>query len=404
MKILIISTATAICTSVPNGKDILEIAKSLIQLDNNTKIDVLSLLDPYEDSNLKIIQIKSQIAHNYSKRDFILKHFVCNRAYLSRILGRIMLRYIRWQESKLSYVDKMDFGLLKKWLSKNRSDYDMIISVSHPFYTHKYAKFIKGKLGIKKWVVYILDIYADSYSQKNLSIAMEEEQSCFEGCDKIFIVDRFIEKAKYSPIKNYLSKTVSIPYHLIKDKTQGDRLTHHDNKIHLVYGGSLLETIRNPRKLFEVMGQLPNHIVLDLYSRGCDDIIEEFSYLRNISFKGLIEDSDEYDKVLRGADILISLGNSVDNFVPSKVFDYCCYGKPIIHFVNCEDDYVVRALRFHPLICFINYQESINVIAEKMNSFIQEHRNVNFSYDLIRNFVLPMTIETTTQNLLKVLK
>lgn len=401
-RILILSTGTAIQSHTPNGQDILEISRGLIQRDSQIHIDILSRLEPYRDDNLRIFQIRSRIAHNDAKRHYVYEHFVRNKPLIVSTFGKIISRYLTWKEPRLGYLDKMDFGLLKKWIKKNNKSYDLVISASHPFYLHEYAAYLKKKLGIKKWVSYILDIYSDSCFTKNQSEAIENKKQCFENCDKIFIVDRFIETARVSPVKKYLSKTVPIPYHLITDKTKGQRFEHNDGSIHLVYGGSLIEQIRNPKKLLEVMRYFPDSTILDLYSSGCEDIIQEYA-TNNIIKHSLIDDAEEYDAILRGANVLISIGNSVDNYVASKVFDYCSYGRPIIHFVNCDEDYTVSKLKDYPLICFIDYREDASTIANKMNEFISQFKDKTVSYDVIGEILSSMTVEHTVQNVLKVL-
>lgn len=401
-RILIISLGAGVKTSVPNGKDILAISKALINTDEEIKVDILSRLDDYEEGNVRIFQIKSQIAYIQAKNDYIIRTLINNKPYLMSLIGRLILRYYRWEESRIDYADKKHLRILKRWMKEHRTKYDLIISASHPFYVHEYAQFLKRELGIKKWIAYILDIYADSYEVKDKKIAITKEQECFENCDKIFIVDRFVQTAKFSPIKSYLSKTVSIPYHLIRDKTTGTTYKHSDGCIHLVYGGSLINAIRNPRKLLEVISLMPNSIVLDLYSYGCEDIIKE--YLSDkVRHHKIIENPQEYDAIIRGADVLISLGNSVENFVASKVFDYCSYGKPIIHFINCKNDYTVTALKDYPLICFIDYNDDIAIIAKKITEFIDRHRFDSLNYDCIREILSTMTVEKTVNEILQVM-
>ncbi|WP_288275586.1 glycosyltransferase [uncultured Prevotella sp.] len=99
-----------------------------------------------------------------------------------------------------------------------------------------------------------------------------------------------------------------------------------------VYAGSFYEKIRNPRYMLKVLSKLNrNTFKLVLYCKGCENVLGEYSNVDNIEQHGLITPTqlaEEYRK----ADILIGVGNSVSEFLPSKTFEYIAQGKPIVYF------------------------------------------------------------------------
>jgi hypothetical protein len=99
-----------------------------------------------------------------------------------------------------------------------------------------------------------------------------------------------------------------------------------------VYAGSFYEKIRNPRFMLSVLSRLNrNTFKLVLYSKGCENVVGEYATVDNIEQHGLITPTqlaEEYRK----SDILIGVGNSVSDFLPSKTFEYIAQGKPIVYF------------------------------------------------------------------------
>ena len=114
-----------------------------------------------------------------------------------------------------------------------------------------------------------------------------------------------------------------------------------------VYAGSFYEKIRNPRFMLDVLSRLNrNTFKLVLYSKGCESVVGEYANVDNIEQHGLITPTqlaEEYRK----ADILIGVGNSVSDFLPSKTFEYIAQGKPIVFFNYKGHD--SKELEIHPL-------------------------------------------------------
>lgn len=59
------------------------------------------------------------------------------------------------------------------------------------------------------------------------------------------------------------------------------------------------------------------------------------------------------------ADVLLSLGNAVANQLPSKVFDYCGAGLPVLHLARRPDDPALAYFARWPLACCVDQSEGI---------------------------------------------
>lgn len=76
---------------------------------------------------------------------------------------------------------------------------------------------------------------------------------------------------------------------------------------------------------------------------------------------------------LAGADVLLSLGNGVDNQVPSKLFDYLASGKPILHLAKLQSDPCLAYLEKWPLACIVQESEGVTPqVLARVCAFLRE--------------------------------
>lgn len=76
---------------------------------------------------------------------------------------------------------------------------------------------------------------------------------------------------------------------------------------------------------------------------------------------------------LAGADVLLSLGNGVDNQVPSKLFDYLASGKPILHLAKLQTDPCLAYLEKWPLACIVQESEGVTPqVLARVRAFLRE--------------------------------
>ena len=69
--------------------------------------------------------------------------------------------------------------------------------------------------------------------------------------------------------------------------------------------------------------------------------------------------SNLVSSVLSSADFLVAVGNSVSNQVPSKIFEYISFGKPIIYFFEVDDDSNLEILKKYPNSICIKQEKNI---------------------------------------------
>lgn len=73
----------------------------------------------------------------------------------------------------------------------------------------------------------------------------------------------------------------------------------------------------------------------------------------------------------QGADLLLSLGNAVDNQMPSKLFEYFGYGKPILHLAVSRSDPTLPYLERYPLALVLQAEEGATpAVVERLRRWL----------------------------------
>ena len=124
--------------------------------------------------------------------------------------------------------------------------------------------------------------------------------------------------------------------------------------VRCVFCGSLYPDIRTPDfalRLFAALN-LPE-VTLVMAGGGWEPFARQAAEARRalgdrLVLPGVVP-AAQARTLLENADVLLSLGNTVDNQMPSKIFEYFGLGKPILHLAVSEQDPVLPYLQRYPL-------------------------------------------------------
>lgn len=254
---------------------------------------------------------------------------------------------------------------------------DCLLTICSPFSAHvaglNFAK--KNKIHI---CAYTVDPYAAKDRKYPLFNSFDDyvafEKNIYKQCDHILLSEE-VYLNRYDIVEG-LRNCSSLPYLLPKiDKISFNNENYfNDNKIHCVYAGSFYKDIRNPKLLLEYFSTInSDNIILDLYSSGCNKLIEDFANKsNNIVVHGYIS-RDELSKVYASASILVGVGNTLDDFLPSKTFEYISCCKPIVFF-NSKNK-INNVLKKYP--CVLQFNECDDFVhgVLKLKDFCNRNKN-----------------------------
>lgn len=215
------------------------------------------------------------------------------------------------------------------------------------------------------------------------------ELELLKECNKLFVLPPIYEYYKENLVyKNYLNKVEITEHPMIKNMK--NKKTHRNKKTTILYAGALDVNLRNPTYLFELFKstELRNsNIELELYTFGnCQSIIDRYKndLVDIIIDKGKVS-HDLIIKAIQNADILLSIGNNSNTEVPSKLFEYLSFCKPIIHLYYSEKDaYIEYLKKYKYSICIKMDKYCISENAKKIKEFLRENLDIDINYNYIR--------------------
>lgn len=216
---------------------------------------------------------------------------------------------------------------------------------------------------------------------------------------RIYAVERFA--AEYTTIQ--ISTLSMRPFHAENGDTASDHRIYLDipsilkpedevqtqyvsllkeGAINIVFSGLLSEHYRDARPIIQLLNQCDNaeRINMVFFSRGEKEAVE--AEAKNL--KGTIVYHDyiplaELHTIYRHADYLLNVSHINANMVPSKIFEYMSYGKPIISTYVTDGDAAKRYISKYPESVCLDLKSSYEDNLTALNGFLNKtHHFVSF--------------------------
>ncbi len=361
------------------------------------QIDVFShtYMNNSEDENNK----NYSLHYFFEKEQLFIDNYLCkNRNLLERIISKILVFLVNkigiYCQKRMQY---------KKFLELNKNNkIDYIISVYCPVFSNEIAYYIYKKTK-KKTFLYFLDPHTYNYQYKNFVFksnfkTRSEDEKRWAKCAKGIIYSKGIVEENlrnnFNPYGNLPFIDITLP----NFKIERNRFENIDKeKTVLIYTGKFYENIRNPDALISILGILDkNKYVVEFYGECCEYLNKHYEKLPEcIRLMGIVG-SEKCKEVLDSADILINVGNTTPNQVPSKVFEYISTGKPILNIINSENDISLYYLNMYPKVYNFKSGEAVdlNLLQDFLSDTSQisvESLNEIYKDFLIDNIVTKIT-------------
>lgn len=264
--------------------------------------------------------------------------------------------------------------------------FDMVLSVFNPLEAVIVGSMLKKKDPKIKFGLYFLDTLTNGSKRRFLPKYLTEkkgwqwERRVYEQADVIYNMkshEKHHQKERYSKYKGKMEIT-DIPLFINFNLNELQVKPSYDIRdIHWVYAGALDLNRRSPRYLCELFTYINKNSdnTLHFYSRGnSEQLIEDYKKQQSgnkIIRHGYVEREEAISSIL-SADILVSIGNSGSQLVPSKIFEYISTGKKIIHFYKQNDDSCIIYYQKYPNALLVNENDDFSENAKKVNDFLQK--------------------------------
>lgn len=322
MRVLII-TNYCFKSKSANGYCIENIISSLCNYD--IKIDVVSF-----NSYAEKYELNSKV-HIYYVRNRVFKKYNLFTKVVQGIINRIAAKFID-PDTNILYKKKA-IRVLQELCKKNQ--YDCIISSLGGRTAVQLGLYIKKQTGVK-WISVYMDppvkfnhIYQND--KPYYSKCLKQDEEILETCDKFFFEENIYNKMISDRFANKFIK-IGIPLIV---KRQNCDIKKNVERIKIAYFGTLSINMRNPKYTIDFFSDF-DFIQLDFYGdKATENLVDKYKasntrYCGNISHEQIGEYIAKYD-------YLLNIGNVNFVQIPSKIYDYMTYRKPIINIVKIGD-------------------------------------------------------------------
>jgi len=350
-----------------------------------------------------------RITNSYDKQQ--VKEYLHQRKLLSvfNLVASLLADLYTKEEYKKSQWSYYSLSLFDRIM--NQLHIDTVINVCYPFESClPIMKYIKQKGKNFNWVIYMQDpfasnyYYADKYPKEDL---LEFQTEVFQSADRIVVTPAIMKEITENrpPIPPQKFKVLNFPMIKKPYRTQArDDVRFNRHYINCVYVGKFNRETRNPNLLFKLFEQLQeDYIRLHIIGEDAETWKEYLSKENtNIFFHGMRSKGAAINAELN-ANILVNIGNSMNNQLPSKLLEYISMGKPIFNLYKIEDCPTLDYTWKYPY-CYELQENRIDAKTyRRLRRFCIECRNINLKYDYISRKYYECTVDYVSYEFLKLL-
>lgn len=344
-------------------------------------IDVLALKDCFPPQ-------KKTLFNGVTVYNSVFPSRVSQKEYISMI-KKHPLKAINGLKNKVLYkldsneINENDVKSIERDLKKIGADkYDVIVAVMGSFTAACAAMRFKKINSHLKLVVYQVDpclsneVCPDSTREERRAF----EKELYETADSIINTPILIEESKSVYPEEIIRKMVPMEFpNVVHVEADLPKTTE---KIRCLFTGNIYGDFRDPTYTLELFERLKGSVQFEMIG-AVDAETKSKLDSHNVIYHGS-KKLNETKEELKKADVLVNIGNRMLNQVPSKIFEYISYGKPIINV--CKSRECPTQLYFSKHLYALNLFEEEALLdeqAEKLGEFIQNNYGSRMNCDEI---------------------
>lgn len=239
-----------------------------------------------------------------------------------------------------------------------QNQYDWVVSVSYPFANH--LAVLNAGLKNIKIALYNLDPYWNhqTYDPAKAAKRAEEEAAVYEKADHVFCTPEQLpdyQNERFDKVKNKITP-LNYPNFVKPQIERRSDLRFDPNETNLLYLGTIYGDIRKPDALFRLFEQaaqkepgLHLYVIGKKYGADADRYLVEYGRRLGdrLSVCAPVPPGETAD-LMQQADILVNLGNTMHNQMPSKLLEYIATGKPILNISARRDCNTLPLIERYP--------------------------------------------------------
>lgn len=231
------------------------------------------------------------------------------------------------------------------------------------------------------YVPYMLDAFYGGQTPRLMTEkqkrkkALRWENRLFARSDGVVMMNPARDSYAKDGIRpEYLDRTVFLDLPMLQEASVPDCGTKHPGETVFLFAGSMPRNIRDPKYLLELFRSMaqPHWRLWFVGPSDFESLIDEAaaadSRIRRI---GRVSHS-QAQSYMATADYLVNIGNTLAYMVPSKIFEYMSFGKPVISTVKIPNDPCQPYLKLYDRALILDEQAPLSQNADVLIRFVRE--------------------------------
>lgn len=314
------------------------------------------------------------------------------------------------------YVDKAEQPCYLKHLKAFADDFSPDVMVLPYKPVNSFEKVVNSDIEVPM-VAYQMDPWGlhriDNPNGDNAVV--ERECAAFEKAKHIFttpvLMRQYGENEMY---KKYTAKMTAVDFPNVKQNKVSlcENADGYDVKsaidfdsgyINILFGGVVADSFRSPEYVLKALAPLfESGEKIRIYFMGTNNsaVLDEYinKYPQNVFFKEKVSAATAL-ATMKNADVLLNISNTIDNQVPSKIFDYFALGKPVLNLQRIENCPAAEYFAKYPLV--YNLEEWKEADCREVKEFLQKARNEAVDFATVKELYKTATVEYVAEKMLE---
>ncbi len=359
---------------------------------NGLVIQRLPAIKPIVKSSQLLIKLTDETGNVKNARSRMIKKYPFSAVML-------LLKYSR------IYEEKIEQPRYEKQVQKLVADFhpDAIICTCNP--VKGCRTIIHCSTTVPKYI-WQMDPWGLHKLHGN-SESINRELCAFNKAEYIFtttiLAELYLARPDYSV---YRDKISPLEFPNIKPYISGNEkcpIDFDSGYINLLYCGTIADDIRNPEKLLKDITRIKGEkIRLYFMGEGSSKPLDEYrEKYPDVIIKAGRFSARQAASAMNRADILVNISNTVDNMVPSKIFDYFSMGKPVLNLQKITNCPSRRYFDKYPLAYTI--EEFNHTDTSRLLNFIKTAKGKTVPFEQVEKIYHTATVDYVAEQIEKVL-
>ena len=368
------------------------------------------------DNDIQIFHLNSPLAVDMARRDYnkfcakaktsnkndIRKKYVLQHPFKSFLISYSNSKYFNSDKRAIEYAKRA-----KEIITTQ--NIDIVVSFYRPFKETFYlCNLLEGIVPVCLYQADPWGLHRLPGLAQNTDLHIQQETSIFEISHHIITTPALYQLYKQNPFYSYyVNKMTVANFPNIKpaeENSEESVFCFDADYTNLLFCGLLEDEYRSPEKFLQTVSELladGEKIKVNFLGTSTSKTLQSFceKYPQNVLHHEAVS-FKRAAATMAKADFLLNLSNTLDNQVPSKIFDYFSIGKPVVNvqkITNCPSrEYFDR----YPLaFTFEDFAPDKNGLKD----FLAKTKGKKEKYETVKELFKDATIEYVAEQTEKVL-